>query len=80
MEELFDQNLGHRITKTALEARNTRIRPKHLVQRNNTSHIFIATIPQTIDALLEQDRYRHDHAGEMEQLLFKTYEKKFKAS
>ncbi|EEH50323.2 uncharacterized protein PADG_06402 [Paracoccidioides brasiliensis Pb18] len=34
MEELFDQNLGHRITKTALEARNTRIRPKHLAQRN----------------------------------------------
>ncbi|KGQ00649.1 hypothetical protein PAAG_12696 [Paracoccidioides lutzii Pb01] len=64
MEELFDPKLGYPITKTALEARNTRILPERLGQRNNTSPIFIPTIPQMIDALLDQDRYHHDHAGD----------------
>ncbi|ODH45859.1 hypothetical protein GX48_08058 [Paracoccidioides brasiliensis] len=61
MEELFDPRLDHPITKTALEARSNRIIPERLAQRNNKSPIFIPTIPQMIDALLDQDRYRHDH-------------------
>ncbi|OAX81154.1 hypothetical protein ACJ72_04504 [Emergomyces africanus] len=62
MEEHFDPGIGYPITKTALEARKTRILPRQLAQHENTSPIFIPTIPRVIDALLDQDRYRHDHA------------------
>ncbi|KKZ67431.1 hypothetical protein EMCG_06882 [[Emmonsia] crescens] len=62
MEEHFDPKIGYPLTKTALEARNTRILPRHLAQRENTSPLFIPTIPRMIDALLDQDRYCHDHA------------------
>ncbi|OJD19562.1 hypothetical protein AJ78_00419 [Emergomyces pasteurianus Ep9510] len=62
MEEHFDPEIGYPLTKTALEARNTRILPRHLAQRENKSPLFVPTIPRMIDALLDQDRYRHDQA------------------
>ncbi|EEQ89584.1 hypothetical protein RJZ56_000232 [Blastomyces dermatitidis] len=61
MEEYFDPEIGYPLTKTALEARNTRILPRNLAQRENSSPLFIPTISRMIDALLDQERYRQEH-------------------
>ncbi|KLJ11238.1 hypothetical protein EMPG_13477 [Blastomyces silverae] len=61
MEEHFDPEIGYPLTKTALEARNTRILPRNLAQRENSSPLFIPTISRMIDALLDQERYRQEH-------------------
>ncbi|PGH03184.1 hypothetical protein GX51_04219 [Blastomyces parvus] len=61
MEEHFDPEIGYPITKTALEARNTRILPKDLAQRENASPLFVPTISRMVDALLDQERYLQKH-------------------
>ncbi|KAK2813882.1 hypothetical protein FQN50_000283 [Emmonsiellopsis sp. PD_5] len=68
IEEEFDPGHDHPLTKPALEARGTRIVPKCLAQRENTSPIFVPTITRMIEALLDQDRYRHEHARELDVL------------
>ncbi|PGH06084.1 hypothetical protein AJ79_06618 [Helicocarpus griseus UAMH5409] len=60
IEEHFDPKLGYPLTKSDLEARKTRILPKQLARRENTSPVFIPTIPRMINALLDQDRQRND--------------------